>query len=46
MFYENCEKVSLLEIEFNRGFLSMLGGRVREYYFEKLACQRPRPTFI
>lgn len=46
VFYENCEKVGLLEIEYNRGFSSMLGGRAREYYFEKLARQKPRPTFI
>jgi len=46
MFYENCEKVGLQEIEYNRGFSSMLGGRAREYYFEKLARQKPRPTFV
>jgi hypothetical protein len=46
MFYKNYKKVGLLEIDFNQGFSSMLGGRIREYYFEKLAPQRPRPTFI
>jgi hypothetical protein len=46
MFYENYEKVGLLEIDFNRGFSSILRGRAREYYFERLVRQRPRPTFV
>ena len=46
MFCKNYKKVGLLEIDFNQGFSSMLGGRAREYYFERLARQRPRPTFI
>jgi hypothetical protein len=45
MFYENCEKVGLQEVEYNRGFSSMLGGRAREYYYERLARLRLRPTF-
>jgi len=45
IFYENCEKVGLQEVDYNRGFSSMLGGRAREYYFERLARLRPRPDF-
>jgi hypothetical protein len=45
MFYENCEKVGLREVDFNRGFSTMLGGHAKEYYFEKLAYQTPRLTF-
>lgn len=45
MFYENCGKVGLQEIDFDRGFSSMLGGRVREYYFDTLAFRKPPLTF-
>ena len=45
MFYENCEKVGLQEVDYNRGFSSMLGGRAKEYYYDRLARLRPRPTF-
>ena len=46
MFYKNYKKVRLQEIKYNQGFSSMLGGRAREYYFEKLARQKPQPTFV
>ena len=45
IFYENCEKVGLQEVDYNRGFSSILGGRVREYYFERLTRLRPRLDF-
>jgi hypothetical protein len=45
IFYENYEKVGLQEVDYNRGFSSILRGRVREYYFERLARLRPRPDF-
>jgi len=45
MFYENYGKVGLQEIDFDRGFSSILGGRIREYYFDTLVFRKPPLTF-
>ena len=45
MFYKNYRKVGLQEIDFDRGFSSMLRGRAREYYFDTLVFRKPLLTF-
>jgi len=45
IFYKNYKKVGLQEVDYNRGFSSILRGRIREYYFERLVRLRPRLDF-
>jgi hypothetical protein len=45
MFKERYRMLRLLESEWHKGFLAMLGGDARDYYYESLANQEPPLTF-